>query len=76
MTLLQTSIFAGVNYKSTALDWASFLRELFKEHFHRNISHRKLRGEIAIDESLFGRRVKYHRGNPHNGLKVMFISIK
>ncbi|XP_060588518.1 uncharacterized protein LOC132743931 [Ruditapes philippinarum] len=76
MTLLQTSIFAGVNYKSTALDWASFLRELFKEHFHRNISHRKLRGEIAIDESLFGRRVKYHRGNPHKGLKVMFISIK
>jgi hypothetical protein len=73
--ILQRSIFAGVKYKSTALDWASFLRELSKEHFNRNITHKKLRGEKEIDESLFGRRVKYHRGNPHKGLKIMFISI-
>ena len=31
----------------------------------------KLQGEIEIDdESLFGRRVKFHRGNPKKGMKV------
>ena len=27
-------------------------------------------GEIEIDESLFGRRIKHHRGNPKSGLKI------
>ncbi|XP_045206192.2 uncharacterized protein LOC123558376 [Mercenaria mercenaria] len=70
LSLSQTSSFTGVHYKSTAVDWASFVRELFKEHFHRSIRHRKLTGEVEIDESLFGRRVKFHRGNPNKGLKV------
>jgi len=38
-------------------DWASFCRD------------EKFSGEIQIDESLFGRRTKYHRGDPR-GLKV------
>ncbi|XP_060597825.1 uncharacterized protein LOC132751642 [Ruditapes philippinarum] len=73
LSLRQTSLFAGVNYKSTAVDWASFIRELFKEHFHRNIKQRKFNGEVEIDESLFGRRVKYHKGNPNKGLKVILL---
>jgi len=35
----------------------------------RDIRDVKLQGEVEIDESLFGRRTKYHRGDPH-GLKV------
>lgn len=39
-------------------------------YFYRNLRFRKLHGVIEIDESLFGRRVKFHRGNPSRGLKV------
>ncbi|KAK3107606.1 hypothetical protein FSP39_018210 [Pinctada imbricata] len=59
-----------MTYKSTAVNWASFVRELFKEYFHRHIRCRKLSGEIEIDESLFGRRVKHNRGNPNKGVKI------
>ena len=74
-TLLQCSIFCGLAYGTTAVNWASFIRELFKEHFHRNTKGKKLQGEIEIDESLFGRRVKYHRGNPNAGLKVSCTTV-
>ena len=36
---------------------------------------RQLEGEIEIDESLFGRRVKYHRGNPHVGVKIWIFGM-
>ena len=74
-TLLQCSIFCGLAYGTTAVNWASFIRELFKEHFHRNTKGKKLQGEIEIDESLFGRRVKYRRGNPNAGLKVSCTAV-
>ena len=32
--------------------------------------HMQLSGDVEIDESLFGRKVKYHRGNPHVGCKI------
>lgn len=69
-SLSQCSRFSGVSYNSTAVHWGSFVRELFKEHFHRNTKNKVLTGTIEIDESLFGRRVKHHRGNPNCGLKV------
>ena len=69
-TLLQCATFSGVAYKTTAVNWRSFVREMFKEYFHRHIKDKKLSGEIEIDESLFGRRVKHNRGNPNAGLKV------
>lgn len=46
------------------------VRKLFKDHFRRNVVHETLSGDIEIDESLFRRRVKYHRGNPNVGVKV------
>ena len=36
-TLLQCANFSGICYKSIAVDWASYIREMFKEHFHRHI---------------------------------------
>ena len=75
MTLLQCSVFSGIDYGSTACNWASYMRELFKEYFHRHIRHRRIGGEIEIDESLFGRRVKFHRGNPNKGLKVWIFGL-
>ena len=69
-TLYQCSRMSGVHYQSTGVDWGCFLRELFKEYFHRHIRNRKISGEIEIDESLFGRHVKHHRGNPKKGCKI------
>ena len=69
-TLRQCATFAGISYGSSAVDWAGHIRELFKDDFRRNRMNHKLSGEIEIDESLFGRRVKYHRGNPNVGVKV------
>lgn len=69
-SLAQCARFLGMSYGSTAVNWASFVREMFKEYFYRNLRFRKLQGVIEIDESLFGRRVKFHRGNPSRGLKV------
>ena len=69
-SLNQCASFAGISYGSTSVDWASHIRELFKDDFMRNTIHKKISGEIEIDESLFGRRVKYHRGNPNVGVKV------
>lgn len=68
--------FSGMAYGSTAVNWGSFIRELFKEYFYKELRHRKLQGVIEIDESLFGRRVKFHRGNPNRGLKVLKTNIK
>ena len=64
VTLLQASRQAGISSQKSGVDWASFIRELFKEDFHRGLPHIRLSGEAEIDESLFGRRAKYHRGRP------------
>lgn len=70
-SLGQCARFSGVSYNTTAVHWGSYIRELFKEHFHNNIKRKQLSGIIEIDESLFGRRVKHNRGNPNCGLKVI-----
>lgn len=64
--------FSGMAYKSTAVNWACFMKEVFKEYFHNTLRNVKFQGIVEIDESLFGRRVKYHKGNQNRGLKVSF----
>ena len=73
-TLLATSRQAGISYQKSGVNWASFIRELFKEDLHRSLLHIRLSGEVEIDESLFGRRTKYHRGRPQ-GSKVWIFGI-
>ena len=51
-------------YKSTAVDWANFCRDLYVEYYTTVIAKEKFANEVEIDESLFGRRTKYHRGAP------------
>ena len=69
-SLLQCANFSGISYHSTAVKWAQITRKLFMEYCHVNIKNRQLIGEIVIDESFFGRKMKYHRGNPSPGLKI------
>ena len=37
--------------------------------------HVKFTGVVEIDESMFGRPVKYHKGNPNVGLKVWIVGL-
>lgn len=74
-SLLQCSKFSGIAYKSTAVNWASFMRELFKDYFQVLLKNKLLEGEIEIDESLFGRKVKYHKGNPNPGLRIWIFGM-
>lgn len=53
---------SGLHYTSTAVDWASFIREIMMNYVHNTASNMKLSGTIEIDESLFGKKQKYHRG--------------
>ena len=64
-----------MSYKNTAVDWASFTRELFMEYVDRHIlaPPMQLHGTVEIDESLFGRKVKYNRGNAVRGLRVWIL---
>ena len=36
---------------------------------------KKFPGIIEVDESLFGRKVKHHRGNPNVGVKVWIVGL-
>ena len=60
-----------MHYNNTAVDWENFVREIFKVYVYNFYqSSFQLHGEIEIDESLFGRKCKFRRGNPQTGLKV------
>ena len=48
-TLFMASKMSGVSYRSTAGDWGSFIRDLFKDHFIRSISHKVLKGNENIN---------------------------
>ena len=74
-TLRQCATSAGISYGSSAVQWWVSVHELFKDHFRRNVVHETLSGDTVIDESLFGRRVKYHRGNPNVGVKVWIFGM-
>ena len=67
--LRQCSRLAGIDYKRSAVDWANFIREIFKQYVYTCYQTIQLEGEVEIDESLFGKKCKHHRGNPHTGLK-------
>ncbi len=74
-TLLACAKFSGVDYKKTSVEWANLVRELCKQWVWDLYQNVQLEGEVEIDESLFGRRCKYHRGNPHGGLKVWIFGL-
>ena len=52
-----------MNYSSTSVDWANFVCEPMKFRVHENMACIQMSAVVEINESLFGRRVKYPRGN-------------
>ncbi|CAG2192718.1 unnamed protein product [Mytilus edulis] len=73
-TLLQCSKSANMDYKNTSVYWASYIRELFCQYVSTIYDYTEFEGEVELDESLFGRKVKYHRGNP-SGLRIWIFGI-
>ena len=63
-SLRLASTFSGFHYNSTAVRFGSLFRNLFKEWVLSNILEPPMifTNRVEIDESLFGRKTKYHRG--------------
>jgi len=61
-SLKKCSLNSGITYGHTAVDYASFIREIFKQYVHDMLENTKLSGRIELDESLFGRKCKNNRG--------------
>jgi len=71
--LISMSKQTGMAYKSTSVEWAKTVRELFKQYIFEYVHgmNDMIFDELTeLDESIFGRRVKYHKGNPNIGVKV------
>lgn len=51
-------------YNNTAVDWTQTARLLHVEYNIRHTKDKLFTGVVEIDESLFSRRIKYHRGTP------------
>ncbi|CAC5426120.1 unnamed protein product [Mytilus coruscus] len=55
---------ANMEYKSTSVHWASYIREMFCEYIYTEYEMIRFQGDVELDESLFGRKIKYNRGKP------------
>ena len=70
---------AGMDYRHSAVDKARFIRDFFKEYVYKYVVNREnpmvFQGTVEIDESLFGRAIKNHRGNPRSGKRVWIVGI-
>ncbi len=75
LTLKKCARFSGLDYKRTAVDWANFVRDLFQQWVEDHYPTVSFTGEVEIDESLFGRKCKYHRGNSSVSIKVWIFGV-
>ena len=57
------------------MDWAQYVRDLFMQWVADTLIHVKFIGVVDMDESMFGRRVKYHKGNPNIDLTVWIVGL-
>ena len=63
-TLHQCALSTNMDYKHTAVDWGSYVRELFCQFVADKYPMTTFDGDVEIDESLFGRKIKYNKGEP------------
>ena len=73
-TSLQCAKATGRDYKHTAVDWGSFIWEMFCQYTYGmyNIMT-QFEGEIELDESLLGRKVNYNKGDPKGYIESGFL---
>lgn len=73
-SLRQCAFSTGMDYKRTAVDWASYVREMFCQYTFDMYNMTQFDGDVEIDESLFGRKIKYNRGEP-KGHRIWIFGI-
>ena len=66
MNMLKCCLYSGVTYGPTSVEYCVFIREIFQEYVYRMLQTEKLSGVIEIDESAFGRKIKYSKGKKRN----------
>ena len=66
----------NVDYGDTAVRWGKIIRSLFMEWVLQHVMNEEMKfsGEVEVDESLFGRKCKYHRG-ANQGIKVWVVGL-
>ena len=60
---------AGITYGHTSCEYAKKIREVFMQYVWNTLRNTKVKGTIEIDESQFGRKRKYNKGQK-KGYKV------
>ena len=67
--------FGGLDYKKTSVDWANLVRDIFRQYIGDELPGLTFSGEVEVDESLFGRKCKYNRGNPAKGVQIWIFGL-
>jgi len=73
-SLHKSATFTNMNYKGTVVNWASYIREMFCQFVYDEYEMLHFDDDVEIDESLFGRNIKYNRGNP-TGHRIWIFGI-
>ena len=76
-SLKQVSNMSGIGYSVSSVNWANYMRDICRQFVHDLYyeNTEMLEGEIELDESFFGRRCKFNRGNPNPGHKVWIFGM-
>jgi len=73
-TLWRTSQQTGFCYKSTAIDWSNFVRDLFRQYTKDVVFNWKFSGDVEVDESRCGRCSKNNMG-ARKGCRIWIVGI-
>jgi hypothetical protein len=73
-SLKHSAFVSSMDYGSSAVEWAKIVRRMYVHYYFDVVERYVMRGCVEIDESLFGRRVKHHRGEPR-GTRVWIVGI-
>ena len=74
-SMLCTTKMAGISYRKSGVEWGSFFHKIFVNWTYENIPGLgeqppiMFDGEIEIDQSMFGKKQKYHKG-ARKGMQV------
>lgn len=59
ITLHQSALSAGIEYRHTSVNWASNVREHFCEHVHTEYQNLVFDWDVEFGGSLFWRKIEY-----------------